>query len=83
MLQVKQEAGAVGVRAAGKWAVPGDDICDRQTRHPVVGQSQVAVLLAAPYRAEKKTTFSQSTTLTIKEIIYEEKIATFFKASQM
>lgn len=80
MPQVKQEAGAVGVRAAGKRAVPGDDVCDGQTRHPVVGQSQVAVLLTAPYRAEKK---SQSTTLIITEIIYEEKIATFFKASQM
>lgn len=28
MSQVKQEAGAVGVRAAGRWAVPGDDIAD-------------------------------------------------------
>lgn len=53
MPEVKQEAGAVGVKAAGRWAVPGDDIGDWQARHPVVGQSQVAVLLAAPDREEE------------------------------
>lgn len=53
MPEVKQEAGAIGVKAAGRWAVPGDDIGDWQARHPVVGQSQVAVLLAAPDREEE------------------------------
>lgn len=48
MLQPKQEAGAVRVRAAGKWAVPGDDVRDGQAGHPVVGQRQVTVLLTAP-----------------------------------
>lgn len=52
MPQVKQEAGAVGVRAAGRWAVPGDDMGDGQARHPVVGQSEVAVALAAPERED-------------------------------
>lgn len=28
MSQVKQEARAVGVMAAGRWAVPGDDVID-------------------------------------------------------
>lgn len=53
MLQVKQKARPIGVRAAGKWAVPCDDICDGQPRHPVVRQSQMVVLLTAPDRAEK------------------------------
>lgn len=54
MFEVEEKAGAVPARAAGKRAVPGDEVCDGQAGHPVVGQSQVTVLLTAPVTAGKR-----------------------------
>lgn len=53
MFQVKQEARAIKVRAAGRRTIPGQHLWNRQTRHPVVRQSQVAVFLAGPNRAKE------------------------------
>lgn len=66
MFQVEEEAGAVGLRPAGKWPVPGHELCDRQTRHPVVRQSQVALPLTPPYKStELLLKYLQSATLVI------------------
>lgn len=57
MFEVKEEAGTVRARAVGKRAVPGDDVCDRQTGHPVVRQSQVTVR-TAPVTAGSSSRYS-------------------------
>lgn len=54
MLEVKQKARAVGVRAAWEGAIPGHDIGDRQARHSVVRQSLMTVPLASPFGTRKQ-----------------------------